>query len=90
VGVAVRVGDMKIFVVAYGSVFIARQLLCGVSCDECKTYLTSQGMLSPNILIYLKDYSDTEQSHINSSEKLVQIVGTSVTVTSIISNFRPG
>jgi hypothetical protein len=41
-GAAVHAGDMEVFSVAYVSGSIARQVLRGVSCDACKTCLTSQ------------------------------------------------
>jgi hypothetical protein len=51
-----------VFSVAYVSGSIARQVLRGVSCDACKTCLISQVLLSTNVFIYFKEYSDTEQS----------------------------
>jgi hypothetical protein len=80
VAAAVFAGDMEVFSVAYVSGFIARQLLCGVSCDACTACLTSQVMLSTNAFIYFKEYSDTEQSLTYPSEKLVETVGTSITL----------
>jgi hypothetical protein len=76
----VGAGDMKMFSVAYVSGFIAKQLLCIVSCDACKACLTSQVMLSTNAFIYFKEYNDTKQSLTYPSEKLVETVGTSVTL----------
>jgi hypothetical protein len=76
----VRAGDMEVFSVAYVSGFIARQLLHGVECDACKKCLTSQEMLSTNVFIYFKEYGDTEQTLTYPSEKLVETVGTSVTL----------
>jgi hypothetical protein len=64
-------GDIEVFSVAYISGFIARQLLCGVNCDTCKACLTSQVMLSANVFVYFKEYSDTEQSLTYPSEKFV-------------------
>jgi hypothetical protein len=37
-------------------------------------------MLSTNVFIYFKEYSDTEQSLTYPSEKMVETVGTSVTL----------
>jgi hypothetical protein len=37
-------------------------------------------LLRTNVLIYFKEYSDTEQSLTNSSEKLVETIGATVTV----------
>jgi hypothetical protein len=56
IATAVHGGDVKVFSVAYVSGSIARQVLCGVSCDACKTFLTFE------VLLYFKEYSDTEQS----------------------------
>jgi hypothetical protein len=39
IGAAVHARDMEMFSVVSGS--IDRQVLCGVSCDACKTCLTS-------------------------------------------------
>jgi hypothetical protein len=83
---AVCAGDMAVLSVAYVSGFIARQLLHGVNRDACKACLTSQVMLSTNVFIYFKEYSDTEQSLTYPSEKLVETVGTSVTV---LENMMP-
>lgn len=76
---AVRAGNMKMSV-AYVSGFIAKKLLHVVNCDACKACLTSQVMLSHNAFIYFKEYSDTKQSLTYPSEKLVETVGTSVTL----------
>jgi hypothetical protein len=86
VAAAVHAGDMAVFSVAYVSSFIATQLLCGVNCDACKACLTSQVMLSTNVFIYFKEYSDTEQSLTYPSEKLVDTVSTSVT---LLENMMP-
>jgi hypothetical protein len=59
VAAAVHAGDMAVFSVAYVSSFIATQLLCGVNCDAYKACLTSQVVLSTNVFIYFKEYSDT-------------------------------
>jgi hypothetical protein len=72
--------DMEILSVVYVSGFIARQLLHGVECDACKKCLTSQVMLSTNVFIYFKEYSDTGQSLTYPYEKLVETVGTTVTL----------
>jgi hypothetical protein len=78
-GSAVRAGDMEVFPVAYVSGTIARQVLRGVSCDACKTCLTSEVLLSTKVFIHIKQYSDTEQSeqcNTYPSEKLVKTAGT--------------
>jgi hypothetical protein len=49
-GSAVRAGDMEVFSVANASGSIARQVLRGVGCDACKTCLTSEVLLSANVL----------------------------------------
>ncbi|PNF15445.1 hypothetical protein B7P43_G18116, partial [Cryptotermes secundus] len=77
---AVPAGDMEMFSVTYVSGSIARQVLRGVSCDACKTCLTSEVLLSANVFIYFKECSDTEQSLTYPSEKLVETVGTAVTL----------
>ncbi|PNF15720.1 hypothetical protein B7P43_G12478 [Cryptotermes secundus] len=77
---AVPAGEMEVFSVAYVSGSIARQVLHGVSCDACKTCLTSEVLLSANVFIYFKECSDTEQSLTYPSEKLVETVGTAVTL----------
>jgi hypothetical protein len=79
-GAAVHAGDMEVFSVAYVSGSIARQVLRGVSCDACKTCLTSEVLLSANVFIYFKEYRDTEQSLTKPSEQLVETVGTAVTL----------
>jgi hypothetical protein len=43
------------FSLAYVSGSIARQVLCGVSCDACKTCLTSEVLLSANVFIYFRE-----------------------------------
>jgi hypothetical protein len=70
---------MKVFSVADVSGSIARQVLCGVSCDACKTCMTSKVLLPASVFIYFKEYSDTEQS-LTCPEKLVGTVGTAVTL----------
>jgi hypothetical protein len=51
---AVHAGDMEVFSVAYVSGSIARQVLHGVSCDECKTCLTSEVLLRTSVFVYFK------------------------------------
>jgi hypothetical protein len=60
----------KVFSVAYVSGSIARQVLHAVSCDACRTRLTPQVLLLTSVFIYIKEYSDTEQSLTFPSEKL--------------------
>ncbi|XP_033609559.1 uncharacterized protein LOC111870082 isoform X2 [Cryptotermes secundus] len=47
ISTAVPADDMEVFSVAYVSGSIARQVLRGVSCDACKTCLTSQVLYQP-------------------------------------------
>jgi hypothetical protein len=49
---AVLAGDMGVYSVTYVSGSIARQVLRGVSCDACKTCLTSEVLLPANVFIY--------------------------------------
>jgi hypothetical protein len=72
---------MEVFSVACLSGAIARQVLHGVSCDVCMTCLTSQVLLPAIVFIYFREHSDTEQSLTYPSEKLVETVGTAVTLT---------
>jgi hypothetical protein len=69
---------MEFFSEAYVSGSIARQVLCGVSCDACKTCLTSEVLLQTSVFIYFNKYSDTDQSLTYPSEKLVETVGAAV------------
>jgi hypothetical protein len=39
IGATVHAGDIEVFSVVYVSGSIVRQVLCGVSCDACKTAL---------------------------------------------------
>ncbi|PNF27190.1 hypothetical protein B7P43_G06485 [Cryptotermes secundus] len=81
---AVPAGDMEVFSVAHISGSIVRQVLRGVSCDACKTCLTSELLLSASVFIYFKECSDTEQSLTYPSEKLVETVVTAVTLMEFI------
>ena len=55
-------------------------MLRAVSCDHCKTCLTSSVMLSTNAFIYFKEYKDNKQSLTYPSERLVETVSASVTL----------
>jgi hypothetical protein len=66
----VHAGD--VFSVAYVSGSIASQVLHGVSCDACKTCLTSEVLLRTSVLINFKKNSGTEQSLTYTFEKLVE------------------
>jgi hypothetical protein len=50
-GAAVLAGDMEMLPLAYVSDSIARQVLLGVSCDTCKTCLTSEVLLQTSVLV---------------------------------------
>ncbi|PNF18292.1 hypothetical protein B7P43_G16203 [Cryptotermes secundus] len=68
---AVHAGDMEVFSVAYVSGSVARHVLRGVSCDACKTCVTSEVLLSAYAFIYFTECSDTVQSLTCHSETLV-------------------
>jgi hypothetical protein len=73
--------DMEVFSVAYVSGSVARRVVRVVSCDACKTCLTSEVLLSACVFAYSDEYSDTEQSLIHLCEKLVQTVVTAENLT---------
>jgi hypothetical protein len=77
---AIRAGDMKMLSVAYVSGFIARHLLCNGSCDACKACLISDAPSLTDVFISLKECSSIVQSLTYPTEKLVETVGTDVTV----------
>jgi metal-dependent HD superfamily phosphatase/phosphodiesterase len=54
IGTAVHAGDMEVFSVPDVSCSIVRQVLCGVSCDACKTCLISEVLLPYNVFIYFR------------------------------------
>jgi hypothetical protein len=54
VSTAVHAGDMEVFSVACDTGFFARQLLCCVKCDACKTCLTSQ-VISTSVFTCFKE-----------------------------------
>ena len=76
VHVAMWIGDMKMFSVAYVSGFIARRL-CNGSCDACKACLISEAPSPTDVFISLKECSSIVQSLAYPTEKLVE---TAVTV----------
>jgi hypothetical protein len=76
----VHAGNMELFSIACVSGTIAREVFRGLSCDACRTCLTSELLLPTNVFIYFKKHSDTEQSLTYPSEKLVETVGTAVTL----------
>ena len=77
---AVRACDMKMFSVAYVSGFIAKHLLNISNCDICKKCLIPEVPSPLDIYIGFKEHSSTVQSLTYPTEKLVETVGTAVTV----------
>jgi hypothetical protein len=77
---AVHADDMTVFSVAYVSGFIAMHLLHGGSCDACKACLISEVPSSTDFYIGFSEYSSTVQSLVYPTEKLVNTVGSAVTV----------
>ena len=80
VSAAVRAYDVKMFSVAYVSGFIAKRLLNNSSCDTCIKCLISEVPLPLDIYTGFKEHSSTVQSLTYPTEKLVETVGTAVTV----------
>jgi len=80
VSAAVCARDMKMFSVAYVSGFIAKHLLNNNNCDICKKCLISDVLSSLDIYTGFKGHSSTVQSHTYPTEKLVETVGSAVTV----------
>ena len=60
--------------------FIARHLLRNDSCDACKACLISEAPSPTDVFISLKECSSIVQSLTYPTEKLVETVGTAVTV----------
>jgi len=60
--------------------FIARHLLRNDSCDACKACLISEAPLLTDVFISFKECSSTVQSLTYPTEKLIETVGTAVTV----------
>jgi len=77
---AMCAGDVKMFSVAYVNGFIARHLLCNGSCDVCKACLISEIPSTTNVYIGFKECSSTVHSVTYPTEKLVETVGTAVTI----------
>jgi hypothetical protein len=73
-------GDMKVLLVAYISGFIAMRLFRDGTCDVCKVCLTSEVPLPTDAYISFKECRSTVESLTYPTEKLVEIVGTAVTV----------
>ena len=77
---AVRAGDVKILLVAPISAFIARRLLHNGSCDACKACLISEAPSPTDVYISLEECSSTVHSLTYPMEKLVETIGTAVTL----------
>ena len=80
VSVAVRACDVKMFSVAYVSGFIAKRLLNNSNCDICKKCLISEVPSPLDVYTGFKEHNSTVQSLTYPTEKLVETVGTAVTV----------
>jgi predicted metal-binding protein len=73
-------GDVKMSSVAYVNGFFGRHLLCNGSCDACKACLISEAQSPTDVYIGFKECSNTVHSLTYPIEKLVETVGTGVTV----------
>jgi hypothetical protein len=71
VGAAVRACDMKMFLVAYVSGFIAKCLIININCDTCKKCLIHEVPSPLDIYTGFKEHSSTFQSLTYPTEKLV-------------------
>ena len=80
-GVSAAVGacDTKMFSVAYFGCFIAKCLL-NSNCDICKKCLISDLPSTLDVYTGFKEHSSTVQSLTYPTEKLVETVGTAMTV----------
>ena len=76
----VRACDVKMFSLAYVSGFIAKCLLNNSDCDICKKCLISEVPSPLDIYTCFKEQSSTVQSLTYPTEKLVETVGTAMTV----------
>ena len=77
---AVGACDTKMFSVAYAGCFIAKCLLNNSNCDICKKCLISDVPSTLDIYTGFKEHSSTVQSLTYPTEKLVETVGTAMTV----------
>ena len=77
---AVRACDVKMFWTAYVSSLIVKRLLSNSNCDICKKCLISEVPSPLDIYTGVKEHSSTVQSVTYPTEKLVETVGTAVTV----------
>jgi len=76
-------GDVKMFSVAHVSGVIAWRLLRNGSCEACKVCLISEIPSTTNVYIGFKECSSTVHSLTYPTEKLVETVGTGVTILKV-------
>ena len=81
---AVGAGDMIMISVSYVSGFIARHLLHNGSCEAYKDCLISEALLPTDFYIGFKECSSTVHSLNYPTEKLVESVGTALTVLEVM------
>jgi hypothetical protein len=72
--------DMNLLSEVYVSGFIARRVLRGHNCDDCKTCLTSPWMLNDNAFIFFKEYEEDKQSLTYPSKNLLETVSASLSL----------
>jgi hypothetical protein len=72
--------NMKLLSVAYVIGFIARHVLCGINCDDCKTCLTSPMLLATITFIYIKEYEKDKQFLTYPSKKLGETVSAAISL----------
>jgi hypothetical protein len=70
--------EMKLLSVAYIIGFIARHVLPGINCDDCKACLTSPVLLGTTAFKYFKEYEEDKQFLTYPSEKLVETVSAAI------------
>jgi hypothetical protein len=80
VSAAVHAYDMKMFSVAYVSGFIAKHFLNNSNCEKILKNMISEVPSPLHIYTVFKDHSSTVQSLTYPTEKLVEPVGTAMTV----------
>ena len=72
--------DVKMFSLAYVIGFIAKRLLNNIDCDICKKCLISEVPSSLDIYTGFKEHNSAVRSLTYPTDKLVETVGTAVTV----------
>jgi len=72
--------NMKLLSVAYVIGFIARQVLRGIKCDDCKTCLTSPVLLAPTAFMYFKEYEEDKQFLPYFSKKLGETLNAAISL----------